>query len=167
MTAGFRTILLAGLAIGGVALPDFKANDAVPIQDNRILALGVNAEPFGALHATIIAKPALSDTDARLTRPDGLEPAERETALSDPLQMRAPESRPVQIAALTALDQVHHDARDEPNDIKAADECLASELCIDQYLWSLYQVIIAECARYAWREPGGVPSYRRRPQAGQ
>ena len=34
---------------------------------------------------------------------------------------------------------MHHDAREEANDIKAADECAASDLCIDQYLWSLYQ----------------------------
>ena len=45
----------------------------------------------------------------------------------------------MQIALLTPPDQVHHDAGDEPKDIKTADECLASELCIDQYLWSLYQ----------------------------
>jgi hypothetical protein len=104
MAAGSRTIILAGLAIGGVVSPDFKLNDAVPIQDNRIQALGVNAEPFGALHARIIAKRALSDADAGQTRPE-----------------------------------VHHDAGDEPKDIKTGDECPASELCIDQYLWSLYQ----------------------------
>ena len=36
MAAGFRTIILAGLAIGGVGgfvVPDLKLNDAVPIQD--------------------------------------------------------------------------------------------------------------------------------------
>ena len=140
MAAGFRTIILAGLAIGGVVLPDFKVNDAVLIQDNRIQALGVNAEPFGALHATVIAKRALSDADAGQTRPEELaEPEEREATLADPLQIRASESPPVQIALLTPPDQVHHDAGDEPKDIKTADECLASELCIDQYLWSLYQ----------------------------
>jgi hypothetical protein len=53
--------------------------------------------------------------------------------------MRAPESLPVQIAALTLLDELHHDAKEEPNDIKTVEECLTSELCIDQYLWSLYQ----------------------------
>jgi hypothetical protein len=138
MTAGFRTIILAGLAIGGVVLPDFKVNDAVLIQDNRIQ--GVNVEPFGALHATVIAKRALSDADAGQTRPEELaEPEEREATLADPLQIRASESPPVQIALLTPPDQVHHDAGDEPKDIKTADECLASELCIDQYLWSLYQ----------------------------
>jgi hypothetical protein len=140
MAAEFRTIILAGLALGGVALPDFKVNDAVLIQDSRIQALGVNAEPFGALHATVIAKQALSDGDAGSTRPEELgEPTERETTLADSLQMRAPESPPTQIAALTPADQVHHDATDQPNDIKASDECLASEVCIDQYLWSLYQ----------------------------
>ena len=138
MAAGFRTIILAGLAIGGVVLPDFKVNDAVLIQDNRIQ--GVYVEPFGALHATVIAKRALSDADAGQTRPEELaEPEEREATLADPLQIRASESPPVQIALLTPPDQVHHDAGDEPKDIKTADECLASELCIDQYLWSLYQ----------------------------
>jgi hypothetical protein len=140
MAAGFRTIILGGLALGGVALPDFKVNDAVPIQDNRIQALGVNAEPFGASHATAIAKRGPSDVDAGQTRPEALgKTEERETTLADSLQVRAPESPPVQIAALTPPDQVHHDASDEPNDIKAADECLASAFCIDQYLWSLYQ----------------------------
>jgi hypothetical protein len=140
MATGCRTIILAGLALGGVVLPDFKVNDAGPVQDSRIQALGINTEPFGALHATVIAKQALSDADAGPTRPEELgEPLERETTVADSLQMRAPESPPAQIAALSTLDQVHHDARDEPNDIKNADECLASELCIDQYLWSLYQ----------------------------
>ena len=37
------------------------------------------------------------------------------------------------------LDELHHDAKEEPNDIKTVEECLTSELCIDQYLWSLYQ----------------------------
>ena len=53
--------------------------------------------------------------------------------------MRAPESPPVQIAALTPLDELHHDAKEEPNDIKTVDECLTSEACVDRYLWSLYQ----------------------------
>jgi hypothetical protein len=29
--------------------------------------------------------------------------------------------------------------KEDPNDIKTAEECLSSELCVDQYLWSLYQ----------------------------
>ena len=63
----------------------------------------------------------------------------RETLAADPPERRTPESLPVQIAALTPLDELHHDAKEEPNDIKTVEECLTSELCIDQYLWSLYQ----------------------------
>ena len=58
MAAGFRTIILAGFAIGsvgGVVLPDLKLNDALPIQDHRLQALSVNAEPFGALDPTATA----------------------------------------------------------------------------------------------------------------
>jgi hypothetical protein len=143
MAAGFRTIILAGFAIGGVGgvvLPDLKFDDAEPIQDHRLQALGVNAEPFSALDPTATADPGPSATDAGHTRPEGLGESEaRETTVADSLRMRAPESPPVQIAALTPLDELHHDAKEEPNDIKTVDECLTSEACVDRYLWSLYQ----------------------------
>jgi hypothetical protein len=139
MAAGFRTIILAGFAIGGVGgvvLPDLKFNDALPIQDHRLQALGVNAEPFGALDPTATAEPGPSATNAGQARTEGWGES---TTAADPPQTRMPQSLPVQIAALTSLDELHHDAKEEPNDTKTADECLTSELCIDQYLWSLYQ----------------------------
>jgi hypothetical protein len=142
MATGFRTIILAGLAVaglGGVVSPDSKFNDALPIQDPNAQALGGNAELVGPLQVTATGKPSPSDVDPGQTALAGVaESEEREATLADPLQMRAPEST-VQFAALTPPDQVHHDARDEPNDIKTTDECPASEACIDQYLWSLYQ----------------------------
>jgi hypothetical protein len=141
MAAGFRAIILAGLAIGGVGgvvVPDLKLNDDV-VQHRSEQALTGDDEPFGALHATAIAKRDPADVDAGQTSPEGLgEAEERKATLAEPAEIRAPESR-VQLAALTPLDEVHHDARDEPNGIKTADECSASEACIDQYLWSLYQ----------------------------
>ena len=143
MAAGFRTIILAGFAIGGVGgvvLPDLKLNDALPIQDRRLQAQSINAEPFSALDPTATAEPGPADADTGQARPEGLGESEaRETTVADSLPMGAPESPPVQIAALTPLDELHHDAKEEPNDIKTVDECLTSELCIDQYLWSLYQ----------------------------
>jgi hypothetical protein len=141
MATGFRAIILAGLAIGsvgGVVVPDLKLNDAI-VQDRGEQALSGHDEPFGPLHATAIAKRLPSDVDAGQTRPEGLGRAEeREATFAEPAEMRTPES-PVQFAALTPPDEVHHDARDEPPNIKTADECPASDLCIDQYLWSLYQ----------------------------
>ncbi len=140
MATGLRTIILAGLVIGGVdcfAVPDLKVND---VRDRHVQALSGDAEPFDALHATAVAKRGAAAIDAEQTRPEGLgEAEERETTLADPLQVRAPEPPPAQLAALTPPDQVHHDAKGESNNIKTADECDASEACIDQYLWSLYQ----------------------------
>jgi hypothetical protein len=112
MAAGFRTIILTGLTVGGIGgfvVPDLKHNDAVAIQDRGEKAPGVDAEPFGALHATAIAERRPSDVDTGQRRPVGLgEAEERETTLADPLQMRAQESPPVQIAALTPLDDHLH-----------------------------------------------------------
>ena len=73
MATGFRAIILAGLAIGGVGgfvVPDLKLNDAV-VQDRGEQALSGD-QPFGALHATAIAKRDSSDVDAEQTRPEGL-----------------------------------------------------------------------------------------------
>jgi hypothetical protein len=140
MAAGFRTLLLAVLAIGsvgGVVLPDLNFEDAAP---GRVQALSVNAEPFSVLEPTATTEPGSANADTGQARTEGWdESEEREATLADPLQMRAPVSPPVQLAALTPPDDLHHDAREEPNDIKTVDECHTSELCIDQYLWSLYQ----------------------------
>jgi hypothetical protein len=140
MAAGFRTILLAGLAIGsvgGVVLPDLNFEDAAP---DRVQALSVDSEPSSALEPTATAEPVPADADAGRAKTEGWGESEaRETTAADPPQRRTSESLPVQIAALTPLDELHHDAKEEPNDIKNVEECLTSELCIDQYLWSLYQ----------------------------
>ena len=84
-------------------------------------------------------------------------------SLPNPSQALAPETRPVQIATVSADDMVHGDfngvvsaesfadsshalAPETPADGKEAvsstetlDECLAREVCVDQYLWSVYQ----------------------------
>lgn len=88
-----------------------------------------------------------------------------EESLPDPSPALAPETRPVQIAALSVDDVVHGDfngvvgdeslpdashalapAPETPADGQGAvtstetlDECLAPEACVDQYLWSVYQ----------------------------
>ena len=88
--------------------------------------------------------------------------------LSESSQMLPPETEPVQIAAVSTSDPVHAGAKDAvsstetldellsyssqtfapepPSDAKEAvnstetlDECLIREVCIDQYLWSVYQ----------------------------
>jgi hypothetical protein len=143
MAAGFRTIILAGFAIGsvgGVVLPDVKFEDAVPIPDRGVQALSVSAEPLSALHPLAAAEPGPSVADAGQGRIEWRGESEsREMTAADPFQTRVPDSPPVQLAALTPPDDLHDDAKEEPNDIKTVDECDTLELCIDEYLWALYQ----------------------------
>src|SRR6476619_1343737 len=108
MAAGFRTIILAGFAIGsvgGVVLPDLKFDDAVPIQDRRVQALSIDAEPFSALDPMATAEPGPADADTGQASTEGRGASEaRETTLAGSPQTRTPESLPVQMAALTPLD---------------------------------------------------------------
>ena len=139
MAAELRTIILTGLAIGGVGgvvLADLKLSDAV-VQNCSVPDLSFNADPLGELDAAAIAKAGPSEA---VLKTEGSDESEaHEATLADSPQMSTPESPPVQIAALIPPDQVHISAKEEPNDFKTADECLASERCIDQYLGSLYQ----------------------------
>src|SRR5262249_47723624 len=46
---------------------------------------------------------------------------------------------PGQIATASEADAVHADTGEAARSIDTVDECLVPEICIDQYLWSLYQ----------------------------
>jgi len=107
-----------------------------------------------------VSTPDIVHTDAKEAVSSAETPDE---SLLNPSQALAPETRPVQIAAVSADDVVHGDfngvlsaeslpdsshalALETPADGKEAvtstdtlDECLAREICIDEYLWSVYQ----------------------------
>ena len=95
MAAGLRTIVLAGLVVGGIngfVFPDLKLADVLSIRDRLAGALGPNAEPlFDAIQATAIAKRDPSNADTGLTR-TLTEPEARRTASSDPPEVLAPEA---------------------------------------------------------------------------
>ena len=107
-----------------------------------------------------VSTPDFVHTDAKEAVSSAETPDE---SLLNPSQALAPETRPVHIAAVSADDVVHGDfngvlsaeslpdsshalALETPADGKEAvtstdtlDECLAREICIDEYLWSVYQ----------------------------
>jgi hypothetical protein len=61
-------------------------------------------------------------------------------ALPDSLQMLPSETPPpVQAATASTPDPVPNDAKDDVSSIEILDECLVAEVCIDRYLWALYQ----------------------------
>src|SRR5262249_5804532 len=61
-----------------------------------------------------------------------------ETELTDPSQTLPPTTAPVQVATASALDMVPADVNVSVSSTEN-DECLAVDICIDRYLWTLYQ----------------------------
>src|SRR6476646_6288195 len=49
------------------------------------------------------------------------------------------ETSPVQIAMASTSDPLHSEAKEAVSAVKTLGECSVAEVCIDQYLWSLYQ----------------------------
>jgi hypothetical protein len=62
-----------------------------------------------------------------------------EVAMSDSPQAPPPEEQPVRVALANPSDAVTNDTRDTVSSIEILDECLAVDVCIDRYLWALYQ----------------------------
>jgi len=60
-------------------------------------------------------------------------------ASSGPSQMLPSETSPVQIAMASTSDPLHSEAKEAVSAVKTLGECSVAEVCIDQYLWSLYQ----------------------------
>src|SRR6185503_4069161 len=58
--------------------------------------------------------------------------------LPDSSPTRLPEAR-AQLVSLSMLKEVKEDPKPVVRPIEAANECLVAEICIDEYLWSLYQ----------------------------
>ncbi len=62
-----------------------------------------------------------------------------ERAVSDSSQLPAPELPRVQMASANSSDPLPVDIREPAGAIEIADECLVVDICIDRYLWTLYQ----------------------------
>ena len=60
-------------------------------------------------------------------------------ALTDPLQMLPPETPPVEVTTASTPNAVPKDTKGAVSKIEILDECLVAEICIDRYLWALYQ----------------------------
>jgi hypothetical protein len=97
------------------------------------------AEPETAMPTTIIiAAPDEPNTAA----PD--EPLMVVAALPDSSQVPAPELPLVQVASADPSDPAPADVKQVVRRIEILDECLVVDICIDQYLWALYQRTLKE-----------------------
>ena len=135
--------LIAGVA--GFGLPNIKNTDAAPIEDRREPLRSVDNELVDASQAAAIIKTGVPDADAGPAGAtvtgageSGKAEAIVEAALTEPSETPSSETPPVQIATAGMPDLVHTEPKEAVTTIETTDECL-TEVCIDQYLWSVYQ----------------------------
>jgi phage-related protein len=76
-----------------------------------------------------------ADTTAASDQPKSIV----EAALPDSSQVLPPETPPVQVATANTPDPVLNDAKEAVNTIETLEECLVADICIDRFLWALYQ----------------------------
>jgi hypothetical protein len=62
-----------------------------------------------------------------------------EAALTDSSQILPPETPPVQVPTASTPNAMPEDTKDAVGSIEILDECFVADICIDRYLWTLYQ----------------------------
>jgi hypothetical protein len=142
------TAVLAGWAVSGATGFDSRRIEKpslAPIEDQRAASLGAktaNTESVDAPQPIAIERTGASDpaitTVGGSTGPD---PSESivESAVVHSSQKLPAEAPAVQMVAVSEPNPVHTDTGDAVRPPEAVDECLVPEICMDQYLWSLYQ----------------------------
>jgi len=146
------TLVLAGWVVAwpvGFGSAGIENAGAVPIEDRRAPSLAADAELANPLQATAMGNAAVAnanvvtaaepvtatDTAAASDEPESIVDA----ALPDSSQMLPSETPPVQVATASTPDPLPNDAKETVSPIEILDECLVADICIDRYLWALYQ----------------------------
>jgi D-alanyl-D-alanine carboxypeptidase len=158
-TVVFAIWVPASLAVLGSA--SIERAGAVPIEDRRAPSPAADVELADAPQATAISNAVVANADvanivvanadvataaepvtqtATDTRATSDEPESIvEAALPASSQIPQPESPPTQVATANTADPVPNDVKETANSIEILDECLVVDICVDRYLWALYQ----------------------------
>src|SRR6266852_5570923 len=151
-TALCGTVGLAGWVVAsltGVGSVDIENAGAVSIEDHPSPSL--TAEVVDAPQATASGNIAVASADvaaiaelvtgtaADTTAASDQPKSTVEAALPDSSQVLPPETPPVQVATANTPDPVLNDAKEAVNTIETLEECLVADICIDRFLWALYQ----------------------------
>jgi hypothetical protein len=144
--AGWVVASFAGLGSVGI-----ENAGAISIEDRRAPSLAADAELADAPRATAMGNAAVANADVATTaksvtgtatdtmaasdKPESIVVA----ALPDSSQMLPPETLPLPVTTANTLDPVPNDAKEAVIPVEILDECLVAEICIDRYLWALYQ----------------------------
>lgn len=126
------TVVVAGwvaAGLGGLGSPGIE-NTGAPIEDSRARSVTAHAEHVDALQATAMGEDGVSVADM----------GSGGAAVPGPPPMRRPAALPVLFAAVSPAEPVQNDARPAVSSFEALDAvCLEPDVCIDEYLWSLYE----------------------------
>jgi len=147
------TLVLAGWVVAwpvGFGSAGIENAGAVPIEDRRAPSLAADAELANPLQATAMGNAAVANANvvtaaepvtATATDTTALDKQESivEAGLPDSSQMLPSETPPVQVATASTPDPLPNDAKETVSPIEILDECLVADVCIDRYLWALYQ----------------------------
>jgi hypothetical protein len=123
------TVVLAGWVAGGLARFGSSGIDdtGTPTEDSRATSVNVDAEPVDAPQATTM------DGHSRAHA------AIVDAALPGPRPMLPPETPHVLVAAASTPDPLQDHTKEALSSVETLDECFVLEICVDQYLWSVYQ----------------------------
>ena len=145
-TVAALTVVLAGCVVAwlaGFGSAGIKNTAAAPIVDRPPPSLTADAEVANA-PPSAMANAAVNRADmATLTTTTAAAPDEPESiakaALSDSSHTMRPQTPLAQVATASTSDPLPNDDKNAVSAIEVHDECRKAEVCIDQYLWALYQ----------------------------
>jgi hypothetical protein len=152
--AAALTVVLAAwivACLAGFGSAVIENAGAAPILDGPASTLTADAEHADAPQATAVGNAAIGKaemagtaeaataTAAGTTAGSQGPPSSNEAGSTGSSQRQPPETAPVQAATASTPDVIRKDAGEDVSSIEIADECLVVEICIDRYLWALYQ----------------------------
>jgi hypothetical protein len=122
-------------AIGAAGATEAAAATTVP--STTTTAVPSTMAAIATAPVMVIAAASTTTTVAATTA-GGSDPI-AEIAPSGASPMLPSEQQPEQVATASTADPVENDVLPAPPSMEILDECLAAEICIDRYLWSVYQ----------------------------
>jgi hypothetical protein len=146
--------------LGGFASAIIQTTAAVPVQEPRAALLAAAGTERGAIPQTTAVIPAV--VDAPIVSAEVTDVAEPEiktatdtapvtdtatapdativmASLPDPSSIPEPEVPLVEVAIANPSDTAPDDVKPAATAIEILDECLDADVCIDRFLWALYQ----------------------------
>jgi hypothetical protein len=136
--AAAPTVVLAGWVaawLAGFGSAAIENAGAASILDRPASSL---TDDIAQAEVARTAEPVTGTTTETTPSPDGPQ-STITTGSTDSLQRPPPEPSPVPAATTRTPDVIPNDTGEDASSIEIVDECLVLDVCIDRYLWTLYQ----------------------------